>query len=113
VEFILIIYYSFTFCLYLDVVWYHGLFCFKRKYLLRISNFTAYTSHKGGGGGEEPGKERGWEGHRGGYDWVLGGAKELKSLMASRKNRIMQPQKVIGWGDPPECTRDLGDERLS
>ena len=24
----------------------------------------------------------------------------------------MQPWEVESWGDPPECTRDLGDERL-
>jgi hypothetical protein len=50
---------------------------------------------------------------RGEHDRVLGGGKGLKSLKASRKNGNMQSQKVGGWGDLPECTRDLGDERLS
>ena len=36
-----------------------------------------------------------------------------EALRASRKNRNRQPQEVGGLGDPPECTRDLGGERLS
>jgi hypothetical protein len=32
--------------------------------------------------------------------------------MASRKNVKKQPQKIRGWRDLPECTRDLGSERL-
>ena len=42
-------------------------------------------------------------------DLVLG---EGKGLRASRKNGNRQPQEVGGWGDPPECIRDLGGERL-
>lgn len=34
-------------------------------------------------------------------------------LMSGRKNVNRQPQEIGGWGDPPECTRDLGGERLS
>jgi hypothetical protein len=34
-------------------------------------------------------------------------------MRASRKNGNRQPQEVRGWGDLPECTRDLGEERLS
>ena len=30
----------------------------------------------------------------------------------SRKNENRQPWEIGGWGDPPECTRDLGGERL-
>jgi hypothetical protein len=32
---------------------------------------------------------------------------------ASRKYGNRQPKEVGSWGDPPECTRDLGGERLS
>ena len=32
---------------------------------------------------------------------------------ASRKNGNRQSQEIGGWGAPPECTRDLGDERFS
>jgi hypothetical protein len=67
----------------------------------------ATPSGKGGG----PGRERGDQ--RGEHDWVLGGGKGLKSLRASRKNGNMQPWEVGGWGDPPECTRDMGSDRLS
>ena len=31
----------------------------------------------------------------------------------SRKSGNMKPQEVGGWRDPPECTRDLGGERIS
>ena len=31
-------------------------------------------------------------------------------MRASRKNGNRQPHEVRGWGDLPECTRDLGDE---
>ena len=55
---------------------------------------------KGGGGGGE-------------HDLVLGGGKRTEALRASRKNRKKQPREVGGWGDPPECTRDLGGERFS
>lgn len=43
-------------------------------------------------------------------DVVLG---EGRRLRASRKNGNWQLWEVGGWGDPPECTRDLGGERLS
>jgi hypothetical protein len=31
---------------------------------------------------------------------------------ASRKNVNRKPQEIGDWGDPPECTRDLGGEKL-
>jgi hypothetical protein len=36
--------------------------------------------------------------------WVRG---KTEALKASRKNGNRQPQKIGGWGDLPECTRDL------
>jgi hypothetical protein len=36
-----------------------------------------------------------------------------EALKASRKNVNRQPQEIGGWEDIPECTRDLGGERLS
>ena len=63
--------------------------------------------------GEGYGRERGKWGQRGEHDQVLGGEKGLKSLRASRKNENRQPREIEGWGDPPECTRDLGGEGLS
>jgi hypothetical protein len=39
--------------------------------------------------------------------------KRTEALRTSRKNVNRQPQEVGDWGDPPECTRDLGGERLS
>jgi hypothetical protein len=40
--------------------------------------------------------------------------KRTEALRASKKNGNRQPWKVGGWGGrAPECTRDLGDERLS
>ena len=48
---------------------------------------------------------------RGEPDLVLG---EGKRLRTSRKNGNRQPQEIGGWEEPtPECTRDLGGERLS
>jgi hypothetical protein len=38
--------------------------------------------------------------------------KRTKTLRVSRKNGNRQPQE-IGWGNPPECTRELRGERLS
>ena len=64
-------------------------------------------------GEEGPGRKGGWWVQRGEHDWVFGGGKGLKSLRASRKNGNRQLWEVGGWGDPPECTRDLGGERLS
>ena len=49
---------------------------------------------------------------RGEYDQVLENNR-TEALRASRKNGNRQPQEIGGWGDPPECTRDLGGERLS
>ena len=39
--------------------------------------------------------------------------KRTETLRAIRKNGNRQLQEIGGWGDPPECTRDLGGERLS
>jgi hypothetical protein len=55
-------------------------------------------------GGTWKGKGMEGEGHMIGY-WV--GGKGLKSLRTSRKNGNFQPQEVGGWGDPPECTREM------
>jgi hypothetical protein len=43
----------------------------------------------------------------------IGWGKRIEALRSSRKNGNRQPQDIRGWRDPPECTRDLGDERLS
>ena len=37
----------------------------------------------------------------------------LEALRVSRKNENRQPQEIGGWGNPPECTRELESERLS
>jgi hypothetical protein len=34
-------------------------------------------------------------------------------MKASRKNGNRQSQEIEDWRHPPECTRDLGDKRLS
>ena len=76
-------------------------------------------SHLGGrrkqpqAGREGPGREREWGVQREEYDQVLGGGKGLKFLRYSRKNGNMQPREVRSCGDHSECTRDLGEERLS
>ena len=44
--------------------------------------------------------------------WYWGG-KSSEALRASRKNGNRKPEEIVGWGDPPECTRDLGGERIS
>jgi hypothetical protein len=44
--------------------------------------------------------------------WARGWGR-TEALRANRKNGNRQPQEVVGWGYPPECTRDLGVERLS
>jgi hypothetical protein len=36
-----------------------------------------------------------------------------ESLRASRKNENRKPWEIGGCGDPPECTRVLGGEKLS
>jgi len=41
--------------------------------------------------------------------WV---GEKTDALRANRKNGNRQPQDV-GGRDPPECTRDLGGERLA
>ena len=51
-------------------------------------------------------------GGRGEPDLILG-EKGTEALRASRKNGNRQPQKIGGWEDAPECTRDLGGKRLS
>jgi hypothetical protein len=40
------------------------------------------------------------------------GGKMIGALRASRMNGNRQPQEIRGWGDPPECTRDLEGKRL-
>jgi hypothetical protein len=75
-------------------------------------------SHLGGrrkqsqdGGREGPG----WESGEGGEEenmikyWV--GGKDW-SPEGQQKEWNRQPQEVEGWGKTPECTRDLGGERL-
>ena len=52
------------------------------------------------------------------HDQVLG-VDRTEVLRSSRKNGNRQPQEVRGgregwgWGGYPECTRDLGGEKLS
>ena len=53
---------------------------------------------------EGPGWERGQGGKRGNM---------TEALWASRKNGNRRPPEVGSWGDPLECTRDLGSKRLS
>jgi hypothetical protein len=51
-----------------------------------------------------------------GEEEILSGTrygKRTEVLRAGRNNGNRQPQEVGGWGDPPECTRDQGGERLS
>ena len=60
------------------------------------------------------GKNRGGEkvdgmGGSGGNRW----GKRTEALRARRENWNRQPREIGGWGDPTECTRDLGGERLS
>jgi hypothetical protein len=52
-------------------------------------------------------------GGRGESDLVLGDGKWTEALRAIRKNQNKQPQEIRGWGKPPECTRNLGGERLT
>jgi hypothetical protein len=52
-------------------------------------------------------------GRRGEPDLVLREGKSIEALGARRKKGSRQPQEIGGCGDPPECTRDLGGERLS
>ena len=44
------------------------------------------------------------------WHWVR---QRAEAQRASRKNGNSQPQEIGGWGDPLECTRDLGGKRLS
>ena len=53
------------------------------------------------GGGGAPGREP-----------DLVSRERTEALRGNRKNGNRQPQEVGGWGHPPECTRDLGSERL-
>jgi hypothetical protein len=58
------------------------------------------------GWGEGSGGERGtWSG--------IGRGKRTEALRVSRKNGNKQPQERGAWGNPSECIRELGDERLS
>jgi hypothetical protein len=50
---------------------------------------------------------------RGEHYQVLGGRTGLKSPRACRKNGNMKPREAGCWRNPPECTRDLGGDRLS
>jgi hypothetical protein len=69
------------------------------------------------GGREGPGTESGlgpgcgrmwgWSRTWSGIRW----RKRTKILRASRKSGNRQPQEIGGWGEPPECTGDLGGER--
>jgi hypothetical protein len=54
----------------------------------------------------------GWGGGRGTRSGV-GMGKRTEALRTSRKNGNRQPWEVEDWRDPPECSRDLGGERLS
>ena len=56
----------------------------------------------GGGGGSREGNM---------IKYCVG--KRTEALTASRQNENSQPQEVGGVEDPPECTKDLGGERLS
>ena len=60
----------------------------------------------------EEGTWKGKWGRGGESDLVLGKGKGLKPCGAAERNVNRQPQEIGGWGDPPECTRDLGGERL-
>jgi hypothetical protein len=64
------------------------------------------------GGGKELGAKGDTEGKRGTRSGI-GWGKRIKALRASRRNGNGQPGEIGGWGDPPECTRDLGGERIS
>jgi hypothetical protein len=56
----------------------------------------------------------GWGvGERGEPELVLVKGKRLKQLRASRRNGNRHLQEIGGWGDTPECPRDLGGKRLS
>jgi hypothetical protein len=57
-----------------------------------------------GGKGDREGKGGRWSGIR---LW-----KRTETQRASRKIRNRQPQEIGGWRDPPECTIDMGGERL-
>jgi hypothetical protein len=56
--------------------------------------------------------DRGGRGGRGEHDLVLV-VERTGHPRASRKNGNRQSWEVGGWEDPPECTGDLGGEKLS
>ena len=73
------------------------------------------SNHKSGerlGLGRESGQWLGESGERGPWSGI-GRGKRTEALRASRNNGNRQPQEIGGWGNPPECTRHLGGERLS
>jgi hypothetical protein len=46
-------------------------------------------------------------------EYFITSERNFEDFEVSRKNRNRQPQEVVGWGNPSECTRDLGGEILS
>jgi hypothetical protein len=57
-----------------------------------------------------------WERKGMGVSWIwsgIGWRKRTEALMASRNSGNRQPWEVGGWGNPSECTRELGSQRLS
>ena len=56
---------------------------------------------------------RGDRDEKGEHDHLLWREDRTEALRASRKNGNRQPWEVGGWGYPPECTRNMGGERLS
>jgi hypothetical protein len=56
----------------------------------------------GWGGGVEEGESGMWSG--------IGWGKRTEALRASRRNGNRLPQEIWGWGNPLECTRDLGGQ---
>jgi hypothetical protein len=68
-------------------------------------------TYMGREGGTKVGKRRGRG--RGEHDQVLVGEKGLKSKGPEEWKQATIEGRMRGWGDPPECVRDLGGERLS
>ena len=63
-------------------------------------------------GGKVEGVEAG-SGEEGNLILVLGEEERTKALRTSRKNGNRQPGEVGDCGYTPECTRDMGSERVS
>jgi hypothetical protein len=74
------------------------------------SHLEGEESNHNGGERNLEGKGHGGGSREGNMIRVLGGG--VKTLRASGKNGNMQPWELGCWGDPPECTREMGDERL-